>query len=73
MNIRLFSLSLDDLLIRYYLMMASVIIGLLAGIPALVILALPIFIYQCHLEYEIQLQQGNCLLTGQRIDASPKP
>ena len=44
MDIKLFDLHFDQLLIRYYLLMGVVIASLFAGIPALALLSLPIFL-----------------------------
>lgn len=40
---RFFALSLDYLLIRYFLMMACIIGGLFVGQPVIALLALPLF------------------------------
>lgn len=44
MKINFFNISLTTVMLRFYLLMAVIIIPLFAGIPALAILALPIFI-----------------------------
>lgn len=41
---RCFAISLDVLLVRYFLMMACVIVGLFSGLNFLAFLALPIFL-----------------------------
>lgn len=44
MKVRSFQLSFDKVLIRFYIMMLSVIIPFFIGIPALAFIALPIFL-----------------------------
>lgn len=41
---KFFELEIDKIIIRYYLMMAAVIVPFLIGVPLLAILALPIFL-----------------------------
>ena len=41
---KLFALPFDKLIIRFYLLMAVVIVPFFIGIPALAILALPVFL-----------------------------
>ena len=41
---KLFSLSFDKLIIRYYILMAVVIAAFFANVPLLALLALPIFL-----------------------------
>lgn len=44
MKFTYFNLTIDQLLIRFYLMMLSVIIPVFIGVPILAVLALPIFL-----------------------------
>lgn len=43
-NMRFFALSFDKVILRFFLMMGCVIVGLFSGQPLLALLALPLFL-----------------------------